>query len=556
MDAHFALVLPNHWKIGIVLGLLVLAVVLFAIEIVSVDLLTLLLLLVLVGTQVLSVQDAFSGFSSEIIIILASIFVLCGALQETGVMDALGAKMVRLARGSENRLLLVLMSVVGGVSAFMNNTTVTAMFVGPVMGLARKTAISPSRVLMPMAFVSILGGTCTLIGTSTNVAVSGFIVKEGYAPLRLFEMAPIGLIIVAVGMIYLMLIGKRLLPAHPMEDLAEGDAIRDYLSEIIVLPGSLLVGQSFFKSDLARMDFRIVKVLRGPESFVPNAESTIHQGDILLVTGRVENLMKVKTTEGIDIMPDWKLGDMGLFNKEELNMAEALVTPQSDLVGRSLKDADYRQRHGVTVLAIYRRGQPLREEIGSVRVSVGDLLLVQANKERLADLQRQRELAVLAELPPYSFKKQRGFYTAGFFIAALLLGGFELIPVSMSLLTAAILAVLFRCISVERAYQYINWRLLILIGGMTAFGIAIDQTGTDELLAHWIVHFLKPWGEIAILAGFFVITILLTQPMSNAAAALVVLPVALETARELGANERTFCHRYYAGRLGVIGGAA
>jgi di/tricarboxylate transporter len=539
MNVLLTIALPDHWKISIVLGLLVLAVVLFSIEVVSVDIITLILLLALVGTGTLSVADAFRGFSDEIIIILASIFVLSGALQETGVVDAIGARLVRLAKGGENRLLLLLMGGVSGTSAFMNNTTVTAMLVGPVMGMARKAKISASRLLLPMAFASILGGTCTLIGTSTNVAVSGFIARAGLTPLGMFEITPIGLILVAVGIAYMMLIGKRLLPVHADESLVEGDAIREYLSEIVVLPGSPLIGQRFFQSDLATMDFRILKVMRGAKNFAPDAESKVEDGDTLLVSGDLENLMKVKATEGIEIKPDWKLGDVGLVDGET-KIVEALVSPQSHLVGRTLIEADYRQEHGLTVLAVHRRGQSLRQKIGAIRLRVGDLLLVQGQKGRLESLQRQRELAVLAELPPTTVKKRRGLYAAGFFLAALVLGGLEVLPVSMSLLAAAVLSVLFRCIAVERAYQFIDWRLLILIGGMTAFGVAIDQTGADTLLAHWIVTLLKPWGVMAILSGFFVLTVLLTQPMSNAAAALVVLPVAMETARVLGANERTF----------------
>ncbi|HXT12608.1 MAG TPA: SLC13 family permease [Candidatus Angelobacter sp.] len=539
MDAIFALTFPDGWKIGVVLGLLVVAIILFAIEAISVDLVTLLMLLALVGTKVLSVQEAFSGFGSEIIIILGSIFVLCGAVQETGLLETLGAKLVTFANRRENRLLLLLMLLVSSMSAFMNNTTVTAIFVGPVRGVARKADISPSRILLPMAFASILGGTCTLIGTSTNVAVSGFIMKEGLAPLGLFEMTPIGLIIIATGIAYLVFIGRRFLPDHRIEGLSESEAIRGYLSEIVVLPDSRLIGQHVLESDLTRMDFRVLKILRGKETFVPDPESIIRDGDILLVTGRAENLAKVKGSEGIQIMPDWKLGVEGMV-QGQLNIAEALVTPQSNLVGRSLKETRYREQYDVIVLAIYRRDHPLREKIDSIKLKVGDLLLVRADKEHLASLQQRRELAVLAELPPSVFNKRKGLYAIGFFLAALLLGGFGLLPLPITLLGAAILTVLSGCISIEQAHRYINWRLLILIGGMTSFGIAIHQAHADEFLAHWIVTLLKPWGEITILAGFFVLTILLTQPMSNAAAALVVLPVALETARELGANERTF----------------
>lgn len=539
MDVLFAIALPQEWKIAIVLGLLALAVVLFARETLPVDVLTLVLLLVLVGTGTVSVATAFSGFSSEIIIMLASIFVLGGALQETGVVEALGARLLRLARGGENRLLFVLMGVASGLSAFMNNTTVTALLVGPAVSVAQKVKVSPSKVLLPLAYASILGGTCTLIGTSTNIAVSGYISAHNMKPLGLFEITPIGLIIVTVGIIYLLFFGKRLLPAHADESLTEDFAIRDYLSEIIVMPNSPLIGQRIFESDLARLGFRVLKMLRSEHHFVPSPESTIEERDVLLVTGRVENLIKVKSTEGIEIKPDLKVSDQDL-QSGDLKLVEALVTPQSDLVGRTLKEADYQQERGLTVLAIYRRGQSLREKIGAIKLKVGDLLLVQGRKDRLESAKRNRTLSVLEELNPAILRKRKGLYVAGFFLLALIVGGLELLPVSLCFLGAAILTVLFRCVPADRIYEFIEWRLLILIGGMTAFGKAMVETGAARLLADGIVSWLAPVGVMPILAGFFVLTILLTQPMSNAAAALVVLPVALETARTLGVNERTF----------------
>jgi len=539
MEMLFALALPPEWKIAIVLGLLVLAVVLFARETLPVDVLTLVLLLALVGTGTVSVSTAFSGFSSEIIVMLASLFVLGGALQETGVVEALGARLLRLAKGGENRLLLALMGVASGLSAFMNNTTVTALLVGPAVNVAQKVKISPSKILLPLAYASILGGTCTLIGTSTNIAVSGYISAQHLKPLGLFEITPIGLVIVVVGFVYLSLFGKRLLPAHSDESLTEDFAIRDYLSEIMVMPKSPLIGQRIFESDLARLGFRVLKVLRGRQHFVPSRESTFAAGDVLLVKGRVEHLMQVKNTEGIEIKPELKFSDQDL-QSGDLKLVEALVTPQSDLVGRTLKEADYHQGCGLTVLAIYRRRHALREKIGTIKLRVGDLLLVQGRKDRLDFAKRNRTLSVLEELNPAVWSRRNGLYVAGFFLLALIVGGLELLPVSLCFLAAAVLTVLFRCVPVDKIYQYIEWRLLILIGGMTAFGQAMVETGAARLLADGIVGWLEPLGVMPILAGFFVLTILLTQPMSNAAAALVVLPVALETARTLGVNERTF----------------
>jgi len=548
MDFLLAITLPANWQIAVVLGLLAVAVILFANENIPVDLSTLTMLLILIGTGVLSAREAFAGFSSDIIIMLASIFVLSGALQETGLLDALGARLLKVATGSENRLLIVLTTVISGLSAFMNNTVVTAMFVGPVMGLAQKAKVSPSKILIPLAYASILGGTCTLIGTSTNIAVSNFIAGQNLKPLGLFEITPVGLILVAVGITYLVLVAKHLLPSNPEESLTEDFAIRSYLSEIVVMPESHLIGQRVFQSDLTKLDFRILKIMRGSQTLTPHNDTEIAQGDVLMVTGNVENLIKVKSTEGIEIKADLRLGDQDL-QSDDIKIAEALVTPQSALVGRTLREANYQQEQGLNVLAVYRQGRSLREQIGSIKLKVGDLLLVQGHKERLQSLKRNRELAVLQELGSSALRPRKGYYVGGFFLMALLLGGFEVVPVSLAFLGAAIATLLCRCVPVERTYEYIDWRLLILIGGMTAFGTAMVKTGAAELLANGIVSVLEPYGVMAILAGFVVLTILLTQPMSNAAAALVVLPIALHTARVLGANERTFA-------IGIMLGAS
>lgn len=526
-------------QIAIVLGLLILAIGLFAMETMSVDLITLLLLMGLVATGVLTPAEAFSGFGNDIIIILASIFVISGALQKTGIMDVVGARLHQMAGRSHNRLLLAVMSIVGGVSAFMNNTTATAVFIAPVMGVAKQARISSSRLLMPLAYASILGGTCTLIGTSTNVAVSGYIARAGLKPLSLFEFTPIGLVILGVGIIYMLMIGQRLLPNHPDESLAEEYAIREYLSEIIVVPKSPLLGQRIFESDLAKLDFRILEVLRGGRKFLPTSRTRIEEGDILLIEGQVDDLMKVKETAGIEIKPELKLSDPDV-ESNDIKLAEVLIIPQSDLIGHTLKEAHFQQRYELTALAIYRHGHSLRDKIGRIRLRLGDLLLVQGSADRLRFLRRNPDFWILEEVRPSLHRKRKGLYAVSFFAAAILVGGLGWLPLSVAFLAAAVLVILCRCITMEEAYELIDWRLIILIGGMTAFGIAMEKSGAAAFLAEWVVYGLKPYGPTVIMAGFAALTIALTQPMSNAAAALVVLPVALNAAHSLGVNERTF----------------
>jgi di/tricarboxylate transporter len=526
-------------QISIVLGLLILAVVLFSTEKLSVDVITLFLLMALVVTGILTPAEAFSGFSNDIIIILASIFVISGSLQKSGVMDAVAARLHSIARAGQSRLLLAVMILIGAVSSFMNNTTATAIFIPPVVGMAKRAGVSASKLLMPLAFASILGGTCTLIGTSTNVAVSGYITASGMRPIGLFEITPIGLIILAVGILYMVFIGQRLLPAYKDESLTEEFAIRQYLSEVIITPDSHLVGQKIFQSDFSKMDFQVLEVIRGERKFLPDAQVRIEPGDILLVEGQVEDLMKIKEIAGIDIKAEAKLGDQDL-ETDEIKIAEALVTPQSDLIGKTLKEANFRAQYGLTAMAIYRHGHSLRDKIGRIPLRMGDLLLIQGAADRLNYFRRHPDFWILEEMDPSLYRRRKGLYTAAFFALAVLIGATGWLPLSICFLGAALLTIVSRSITIDEAYEFINWKLLVLIGGMTAFGVAMDKTGAAEFLANWVVTGLGGFGVTAILGGLFILTILLTQPMSNAAAALVVLPIAIETAQKLGANERTF----------------
>ena len=561
--------------IGIVLGLLVVAVGLFATRALPVDLVTIFLLLALVLTGILEPTEAFAGFSSQIIIILGSIFVINGALLEGRVIDLVSAWLLRVAGGSVNKLQLTTMSVVGGLSGFMNNTAVTSLFIGPTMSIARKLKISPSKLLMPVCFASILGGTCTLIGTSTNVAVSGELAKQYktdvdewkanggtdwngdgtidsadylqyaeannlkiYKPLGLFEITPVGLLIMGVGIAYLMFFGRRLLPDYPDESLAEGFNIREYHSEIVVMPGSRLIGQRVFESSLAEMEFRIVKVLRKKRSFVPNTRSVIEEGDVLLVSGSMEDLMAVKDASGIEIHAETKLEDEAL-QTDDVKIAELLITPKSTLIRRTLKEANFRQRFGLAVLAIYRHGQSLGRKLGVIRLRAGDLLLVQGSEERLLSLEHGTNLLRLdATEAPSSDRRQKGFRALAFFAVAVIAGGLGLAPLPICFLSAAALTVATRCITMQKVYEVIDWRVLIVIGGMTAFGAAMRESGTAEWLAVVIQSISE--NPRTVLAGFILLTMLLTQTMSNAAAALVVLPVAMQTAGTLGVSGQTF----------------
>ena len=524
-------------EIALVIGLLVIAIILFATEKFSVDIVTIGLILVLSLSGIITPKEAFEGFSSDFIIILASIFIISGALAETGLLDKVGSQMIKVVK---NKTLFVgyTMFVTGALSAFMNNTTVTALVTGPVIGMCRTLNLSPSKVLIPVAFASILGGTCTLIGTSTNVAVSGYIAQAGMEPLGFFEILGIGLIFLATGIIFILLFYKRLLPDHKEVGYNERYEIAQYLSEIVVSEKSKLIGQSVFHSDLAKQEVRILKIIRNKEDFIPTRATLIQGKDILIVECSVDNLIKVKESPELDVLAD-TINHKEIENKKII-LAELLITPGSQLINRSLKVARFRQNYDLVVLAVQRFGGTVSQKIGGLQLRIGDTLLVQGTQEDIDNNRGSTDFSLIGDFRVTMFKEKKGIFAAIIFLLAILAGTLEWAPLSITFMAAALLTVLSGAINVDRVYQLINWKLLILIGGMTAFGTAMENSGASKFLAENILKILGDLGPMYVLGGFVILVILLTQPMSNAAAALVVLPVAIDTANMMNADPRTF----------------
>lgn len=496
------------------------------------------MLICLMATGILTPSEAFSGYGTDFIMILASIFVISGALQQTGILDLIGSGFIKIGKSKPGLLLTYIFATVGFTSAFMNNITVTSMFIAPVTSVTRQLKISSSRFLMPVAYASILGGTCTLIGTSTNIAVGGYLAQNGMPPLSMFEMLPVGLVFFLVGLIYMVTIGRKLLPDRKDETLEIEFNLRDYISEIVITSDSKLINQNIFTSSLSKSGFRILNIVRNDLNFQPDNTSILLEGDIIIIEGNVNDLLKIKETSGIEIRADL-LTEKALQN-EKIKLAEILVTPQSDFVNITLKEANFNQRYGLVVIAINRYGQTIKQKLGGVILRVGDILLVQGNNDRIDFLKTNRTICMMADFKPLIYRKRKGRQTLLIFILGIVAGSLDILPLSAALMSSALIIILIKAISIEKAYQAIDWRMLIMIGGMTALGLALKNSGGATLLANNIISFCSPFGIFAILAGFIVLTVFLTQPMSNAAAALLVLPIAIETANLLNVNPRTF----------------
>jgi di/tricarboxylate transporter len=529
------------FEIGLVLGLLVLIIILFSTEKVPVDLATVLALTVLVLTRVITFAEAVEGFYSPVMLLLVGIFVVSAALVRTGTTEAIG-RAVQGVMGSRPRgVLLGICSAVAAVSAWMNNTTVTAIFVPPALGIARRLRQPASRFLMPVAYASMLGGTCTLIGTSTNVAVSGMLPKYGQAPLSMFELAPVGVVVTLVGLLYIVY-ATRLLPIRTSQSLAEDYHLREFLSEVVIVPGSPLAGRPLVESGLGTtLDLTVLAIHREghPAIVSPKADEILQERDLLIVQGRAQQIAGVKEARGIEMRADLHPSAADLTS-EQVNLAEVIPAPNSDLIGRTLKEVNFRGRFGVTAVGLYRAGESLAEKVGTIQLRFGDVLLVQGRREAIETLGHSAELELLEDVTHYVFDKKKGFLSAAIFAAAIVAGTAGFADISHAVVAAALLVVVTRCVPWQDVYKLIYWRLLVLIAGMMAFGTAMANSRADHFLADLVIGATGGMGPTAVLAGFFLVTVLLTQPMSNAAAAQVVLPVALSAAGTLGVNPRTF----------------
>ena len=526
------------FEILILFLLLAAALLLFLLEWLSVDLVTLLLLAALALFGILTPEEVFSGFANEIIIILCSIFVLSAALVKTGVMNWLGHAIHTVVGGNEFRILVSVMLLSAGLSAFLSNTTAVAILLPAVLGLSRQSQVSPGRVLIPLAFASMLGGTCTLIGTSTNLAASGMLQKMGMEPFSLFEFGKIGLVLVVVGILYMSLLGHRLLPRTAPATLTEEYQIREYLTEVIVPQGSTLAGGSLEDARLADRGVSILSIRRGERKIYPGPQRRLREGDRLIVQTTRDGLLYVRETPDLVIQVDGPLNDSDLVT-DSIQLVQAIIMPRSTLIGHTIRRSRFRQRYGVSVLAVYRKGASLVEGLVNLRFRVGDVILLQGPADRLGPLQEARDLWILEESEHALFRRRRGSDALGALGLSVLLGGLQVIPISIAFLLGALAVILLKCVTVEEIYSFIEWRLIVLIGGMTAFGLAMQKTQADGYLADLIVQWAFPLGLYWVLAGFVVLTMLLTQPLSNAAAVLVVLPVAISTAGQLGVNPRS-----------------
>lgn len=531
-------------EIALVLVILAGAVALFATEKFPIDFVAVMVLGVLIVTGLVTVEEGISGFSNPATITVGAMFVLSAGLTKTGALQALARFLVRASK-YPYVLLLLLIPAAALPSAFINNTPVVAVFLPLVLAVCAKRKFSPSKFLIPLSFASQFGGVCTLIGTSTNILVSALSDKAGFGAFSMFEFSRLGLIMVAVGVVYFLTIGYWLLPERRGEELTATYQLGEYITELRVMAGSPLIGKTVLGTKFGqRHDVTVLEILRGAEKLFSPLHEPIREGDILLVRGKVKDLMDLKSTTKLEIEPEFKLRDEAL-RTEDLTLVETLVSPRSQLIGHTLAGLDFRRRYNTIVLAIQRHGQTFREKLRDVRLSFGDALLLLGPKQEIAKLRADESFIVLAPVDEPSLRQRRG--PLALLIVALVvifasapLFGAKPLPILATAVLGSVAMVLTRCISLEEAYAAVDWKVIFLLAGILPLGIAMEKTGTARFIARQGINLVGNLGPVAVLAMMYILTAALTECMSNNACAVLLTPIAISTAVAMGVNPKPF----------------
>ncbi len=526
----------------LLLCILAIARVLFWTDWISPDVTALGVLLALIVLGLVPLDEAFSGFGSDTVMVILGLLIMTVAFMHTGVVRVVSNRFLQFTSKRPATLLPATMIVVTLLGAFISNTASAAFFLPVILGLSQQMKISASRLLMPMAFASILSSSVALISTSTNVVISGLITQSGLAPIGMFELAPVGIPVMVIGVLYMQFIGQHLIPDRPAKPtLTETFGLRPYLAEMRIAPDSPLAGNTLAQSGFGqKFDLMVLAMIRdGKRKFDPYSNTKIQEGDTLIVKGPSEAILKIKDMAGIDLQADAKFSDDDLEG-DGLGLAEVVLLPRSPFLGRTPKNMQMLERYHIQVLAINRRTGFIRSKIADTRLQLGDVLLVQGTPEQIAALQNENAFDVLGVMDAQRFNRRRALTVMVIFAGALLLGTFQIVPLPAAMLLGALLVFVTRTISPEVAYRQVDWKILILIGSMLGLGVAMEFTGTAQFLAERLIEMVGSWNPLWLLTGFFALTVLLTQPMSNQAAAAVVIPVALQTAVQLGLNPRTF----------------
>ena len=531
----------------LVLVLLLFGFIMFVTEMFSIDVTAMILLTILFMLGYLTPSEALSGFSNPAVITIAFLFIISRALQKTRILEYL---IVRVRRLADKSILIgraVYLFTIGVASAVVNNTAIVAIFMPVSIRLAQKYKMSPSKMLIPLSYSAILGGTLTLVGTSTNLLVNSIYVKvPGVEPMGMFEFFKYGAILMVVGLLYILFVAPMILPSRTStSSLTKSYRLGGYLTEMRVTAESPLNGRTCLERGINKnYDVMVLDILRDNKMITNMIRLTkLKEGDVLFVRGTLENFLRMKEIEKVALLTDEKLTQEELEQEDNV-VLECLITDKSDLVGKSLMTSNFRRRFGSFILAIRREGTIVREKIAHVILSAYDTLLVYGPKNKVNELSKTNEFVVLGEVDAELRKQRFWWMTIVVIIGTIALAAFGLMPIVKSAMLGVVILLALKILTPQESYQSINWQVIIIISALIPVGIVIQKTGT----AGWIAGLISSatesvpseWQPRVLLALIYFITIFLTEISSNAATAIIMTPISIAVAQQMGFDPRAF----------------
>ncbi|MBN4054544.1 SLC13 family permease [Nitrospira defluvii] len=530
------------FEISFVIAILLIAILLFITEKLPVDLVALMVMATLLVSRIISPEDGISGFSNTATVTIGAMFVISAGLFNTGALNVLGVKLERMGRRSFWLALITMMFMVGLISAFVNNTAAVVIFMPIVLSVAREAKVSPSKLLMPLSFASMFGGVCTLIGTSTNILVNSIAERHGLPSFGMFEFSLAGLAFFFVGMLYMVLIGVPMIPSSRAdEDLTKQFEMNDYLTEIILLPKAVSIDKKIKDAPLVHdLDIDILEVFRGGKRLLlPTSDIILREYDVLRVRANVHKIQKIQEREGIAIKSGLQWRDKDLESTEAV-LVEVVIAPHSQLEGKSLDAVKFRDRFGAAPLAIRRSGGIRHEKLGTTALRAGDALLIEARRDQLDNLKNHTELVFISEIKLPKFRKNKILPALAIVFGVVTSSALGLFPIVVSAIVGAILLILLGCLTLEEAYESIDWKVIFLLAGLLTLGIALEKSGAAVLISNIFVSGIGQWGPVTLLSAFYFVTTMLSNVMSNSASAALLAPIAIAAAESQGWNTRPF----------------
>lgn len=531
-------------QIALVFALLLGAAILFATEKVRPDVVAMGVLATLLLTKLIDVETAFGAFSNSAVIVLGAVFVMSEGLAQTGFAGSVARTILGFAGDNERKLVLLLMLAGAGVSAFMHNTGTAAIFLPAVLALAQQTGRSPSRLLFPLSIAILAGGSLTLVGTAPNILVNETMQARGLPGFGFFAFTPVAAPILLALIVVTVLFYDKFLPERAgTRGLIESYRLRDYLTELRVQPTSLLVGKKlgeFYQATNGQ--FRLISLIREQvRVFAPPPSLQLRANDLLMVRGRLDDLHEIREKWSLLSEPEFNLSaEMLTANTTDVTLAEVTLTPRSSLAGHTLKSAQFNHTYGLTVLGIWRKGTVLSRRLTEVELSYGDVLLVQGTRAALERVQEEHDLLLLQEVRAPLGRPRKAPIAVGILLVAVLLIVFNVLPTAVALFLGAGAMIITGCLTMERAYEVVDWRTLFIVAGMLPLGQVMEETGTAQLIADSLLGAVGSGAPLLLLAGVFLVTMLLSEVVSNDVSTLLVVPLALTLATAAGFSPLPF----------------